>query len=32
MGHRNAEIILCGPMVAAASAILGKVAAPSQLN
>jgi 3-isopropylmalate/(R)-2-methylmalate dehydratase large subunit len=32
MGHRNAEIILCGPKVAAASAIAGKVAAPSQLN
>lgn len=31
MGHRKAEIILCGPAVAAASAVLGKVAAPSQL-
>lgn len=32
MGHRRAEIILAGPMVAAASAVLGKVAAPGQLN
>lgn len=32
MGHREAEIILCGPQVAAASAIQGRVAAPSQLN
>lgn len=31
MGHRSAEIILAGPRVAAASAILGRVAAPSQL-
>ncbi|CAN5762266.1 3-isopropylmalate dehydratase large subunit [soil metagenome] len=32
MGHRNAEIILAGPRVAAASAILGRVASPSQLE
>jgi 3-isopropylmalate/(R)-2-methylmalate dehydratase large subunit len=32
MGHRRAEIILAGPMVAAASAVLGKVAAPGQLD
>lgn len=32
MGHRSAEIILSGPRVAAASAILGRVAAPSQLT
>jgi len=32
MGHRRAEIILAGPRVAAASAVLGKVAAPEQLN
>ena len=32
MGHRNAEIVLCGPMVAAASAVAGKVAAPNQLS
>jgi 3-isopropylmalate/(R)-2-methylmalate dehydratase large subunit len=31
MGHRNAEIILAGPRVAAASAIMGKVADPSQV-
>jgi 3-isopropylmalate/(R)-2-methylmalate dehydratase large subunit len=31
MGHRNAEIILAGPRVAAASAILGRVASPEQL-
>ena len=31
MGHREAEIILCGPQVAAASAVLGKVGAPSGL-
>ncbi len=31
MGHRNAEIILAGPQVAAASAILGRVASPNQL-
>ena len=32
MGHRSAEIILSGPRVAAASAVLGRVADPSQLN
>jgi 3-isopropylmalate/(R)-2-methylmalate dehydratase large subunit len=32
MGHREAEIILAGPQVAAASAILGRVASPSELN
>jgi 3-isopropylmalate/(R)-2-methylmalate dehydratase large subunit len=32
MGHREAEIILCGPQVAAASAVMGRVAAPSALN
>jgi 3-isopropylmalate/(R)-2-methylmalate dehydratase large subunit len=32
MGHRSAEIILAGPRVAAASAILGRVASPSQLS
>jgi 3-isopropylmalate/(R)-2-methylmalate dehydratase large subunit len=31
MGHRNAEIILAGPRVAAASAIAGKVADPSHV-
>lgn len=31
MGHRNAEIILAGPQVAAASAILGRVASPNQV-
>lgn len=31
MGHRKAEIVLAGPRVAAASAVMGKVAAPSQL-
>lgn len=31
MGHREAEIILAGPQVAAASAILGRVASPDQL-
>ncbi len=31
MGHREAEIILAGPQVAAASAILGKVASPAKL-
>ncbi len=31
MGHREAEIILAGPQVAAASAILGKVASPAML-
>jgi len=32
MGHREAEIILAGPQVAAASAILGRVASPSELS
>jgi 3-isopropylmalate/(R)-2-methylmalate dehydratase large subunit len=32
MGHRSAEIILSGPRVAAASAVLGRVASPSQLD
>jgi 3-isopropylmalate/(R)-2-methylmalate dehydratase large subunit len=32
MGHREAEIILCGPQVAAASAVKGRVAAPAQLS
>jgi 3-isopropylmalate/(R)-2-methylmalate dehydratase large subunit len=32
MGHREAEIILCGPQVAAASAISGRVASPAALN
>ena len=32
MGHRSAEIVLAGPKVAAASAVLGRVASPSQLN
>lgn len=31
MGHREAEIILAGPQVAAASAVLGRVASPAQL-
>jgi 3-isopropylmalate/(R)-2-methylmalate dehydratase large subunit len=31
MGHRRSEIILCGPRVAAASAVAGKVAAPDQV-
>lgn len=31
MGHREAEIILAGPQVAAASAIMGRVASPAQL-
>ncbi len=31
MGHREAEIILAGPQVAAASAIKGRVASPSEL-
>ena len=31
MGHRESEIILAGPQVAAASAVLGRVGAPSQL-
>jgi 3-isopropylmalate/(R)-2-methylmalate dehydratase large subunit len=32
MGHREAEIILAGPQVAAASAILGRVGSPDALN
>lgn len=32
MGHREAEIILSGPQVAAASAVLGRVASPAQLD
>jgi 3-isopropylmalate/(R)-2-methylmalate dehydratase large subunit len=32
MGHREAEIILCGPQVAAASAVMGRVASPTALN
>ncbi|ACZ38201.1 3-isopropylmalate dehydratase large subunit [Sphaerobacter thermophilus] len=32
MGHREAEIILAGPQVAAASAVLGRVASPAALN
>ncbi|MBX6341448.1 MAG: 3-isopropylmalate dehydratase large subunit [Thermomicrobiaceae bacterium] len=32
MGHREAEVILAGPRVAAASAILGRVASPAQLS
>jgi 3-isopropylmalate/(R)-2-methylmalate dehydratase large subunit len=31
MGHREAEIILSGPQVAAASAIMGRVASPTEL-
>jgi 3-isopropylmalate/(R)-2-methylmalate dehydratase large subunit len=31
MGHREAEIILAGPQVAAASAIMGRVASPEML-
>jgi 3-isopropylmalate/(R)-2-methylmalate dehydratase large subunit len=31
MGHREAEIILTGPQVAAASAIMGRVADPSEV-
>jgi 3-isopropylmalate/(R)-2-methylmalate dehydratase large subunit len=31
MGHREAEIILCGPQVAAASAVLGRVGSPDML-
>ena len=31
MGHREAEISLAGPQVAAASAVLGRVASPAQL-
>jgi 3-isopropylmalate/(R)-2-methylmalate dehydratase large subunit len=32
MGHREAEIILCGPQVAAASAVMGRVVPPASLN
>jgi 3-isopropylmalate/(R)-2-methylmalate dehydratase large subunit len=32
MGHRESEIILCGPLVAAASAVLGRVGSPAALN
>lgn len=32
MGHREAEIILAGPQVAAASAVMGRVASPAALN
>ena len=32
MGHRESEIILAGPQVAAASAILGRVASPAALS
>lgn len=32
MGHREAEIILAGPKVAAASAVLGRVGSPAALN
>jgi 3-isopropylmalate/(R)-2-methylmalate dehydratase large subunit len=32
MGHREAEIILAGPQVAAASAVLGRVGSPSELT
>jgi 3-isopropylmalate/(R)-2-methylmalate dehydratase large subunit len=31
MGHRESEIILCGPLVAAASAVLGRVGSPAAL-
>ena len=31
MGHREAEIILCGPQTAAASAVAGKVASPRDM-
>ncbi len=31
MGHRRSEIVLCGPRVAAASAVAGKVASPDQV-
>ena len=31
MGHKNSEIILAGPMVAAASAVLGRVADPREV-
>jgi 3-isopropylmalate/(R)-2-methylmalate dehydratase large subunit len=32
MGHRESEIILTGPMVAAASAVLGRVGSPEMLD
>ncbi|MDR1965929.1 MAG: 3-isopropylmalate dehydratase large subunit [Synergistaceae bacterium] len=32
MGHKNSEIILAGPMVAAASALLGRVADPRDVE
>ncbi len=32
MGHRQAEIILCGPQTAAASAVMGYIASPSMLT
>lgn len=32
MGHRESEVILAGPQVAAATAVLGRVASPSQLD
>jgi 3-isopropylmalate/(R)-2-methylmalate dehydratase large subunit len=32
MGHRESEVILAGPQIAAASAILGHVASPTQLS
>lgn len=32
MGHRQAEIILCGPQTAAASAVLGHIASPTMLT
>lgn len=32
MGHREAEVILAGPQVAAASAVLGRVASPAALS
>jgi 3-isopropylmalate/(R)-2-methylmalate dehydratase large subunit len=32
MGHRESEVILAGPRVAAASAILGRVGSPAQLS
>jgi 3-isopropylmalate/(R)-2-methylmalate dehydratase large subunit len=32
MGHRESEIILTGPMVAAASAVLGRVGSPDMLD
>ena len=32
MGHRESEVILASPAVAAASAVLGRVASPFELN